>query len=99
MCHRDIKPENILLDKDFNIKLCDFGFAHSLEGREGKNTLKTVCGTESYMAPEIFLDKKYNGSVVDLFASGIVLFIMMAGTPPFSKADPVKDPHYRYFNN
>jgi len=47
------------------------------------------------MAPEIFIDKKYNGAVVDLFAAGIVLFIMMSGTPPFAKADPFKDPHYK----
>lgn len=51
------------------------------------------------MAPEIFIDKKYNGAVVDLFASGIVLFIMRSGTPPFAKADPTKDPHYKLLNN
>lgn len=51
------------------------------------------------MAPEIFIDKKYNGATVDLFAAGIVLFIMMAGTPPFAKADPFKDPHYKLLNS
>jgi len=51
------------------------------------------------MAPEIFIDKKYNGAVVDLFAAGIVLFIMLSGTPPFAKADPNKDPHYKLLIN
>jgi len=51
------------------------------------------------MAPEIFIDKSYNGAVVDLFASGIVLFIMLSGPPPFAKADPNKDPHYKYLIN
>lgn len=51
------------------------------------------------MAPEIFIDKKYNGAVVDIFASAIVLFIMVSGTPPFAKADPFKDAHYKIFNN
>lgn len=99
LCHRDIKPENLLFDGEFNLKLCDFGFAMKLSGRDGSGILHTVLGTESYMAPEIFIDKNYNGCAVDLFAAGIVLFIMVAGTPPFAKADPNKDPHYKVFNN
>jgi len=98
-CHRDVKPENLLFAGDFGLKLCDFGFSSELKGKDGTGVLHTVLGTESYMAPEIFIDKNYNGSAVDLFASGIVLFIMIAGTPPFNKADPQKDPHYKLFNN
>jgi len=48
------------------------------------------------MAPEINARQAYSGPVVDLFAAGIILFIMFSGTPPFSKADP-KDPYYRLF--
>jgi len=99
LCHRDIKPENLLFDDEFNLKLCDFGFSYYLSGRDGSGSLHTVLGTESYMAPEIFIDKKYNGAIVDIFASAIVLFIMMSGTPPFAKADPFKDPHYKLLNN
>ena len=46
------------------------------------------------MAPEIHARKPYSGASVDLFATAIILFIMISGTPPFAKADP-KDPHYR----
>ena len=46
------------------------------------------------MAPEIHLRMPYEGPVVDLFASAIILFIMYSGTPPFTKADP-KEPYYK----
>lgn len=78
LCHRDIKPENLLFDEDFNLKLCDFGFSYHLSGRNGSGILHTVLGTEPYMAPEIFLEKKYNGICVDIFASAVVLFVMVS---------------------
>lgn len=57
--------------------------------------LSTYLGTESYMAPEILLRQTYSGPAVDLFAAGVILFIWIAGTPPFRKADPQNDPHYK----
>lgn len=63
-------------------------------GKDGNGLLKTCLGTESYMAPEIHAKQPYIGASVDLFAAAIILFIMYAGTPPFSKADP-KDPYYK----
>jgi serine/threonine protein kinase len=50
------------------------------------------------MAPEIHAKKPYSGASVDLFAAAIILFIMYAGTPPFSKADKT-DPYYRLLCN
>jgi serine/threonine protein kinase len=55
--------------------------------------LKTKLGTEGYMAPEI-PNKKYEGKSCDIFASGVILFIMYAGNPPFEKATPT-DPYYK----
>lgn len=97
--HRDLKPENLLFDGGFNLKIADFGFATLIAGKDGTNQLHTILGTESYMAPEIHARQPYSGEAVDLFACGIILFIMISGTPPFSKADPKVDPHYKLFSN
>lgn len=78
VAHRDLKPENLLLDENFVLKLADFGFAGPMEGRDGSGFLHTRLGTKNYMAPEIHEGKPYNGSSVDLFALGIILFIMVA---------------------
>lgn len=94
MAHRDLKPENILYDALFNLKIADFGFAAPILGRDGSGYLKTKLGTESYMAPEIHLRQPYSGASVDLFATGIILFIMITQHPPFTRAE-TSDPFYR----
>jgi len=83
------------LDEEFNLKLADFGFAGPMEGRDGSGFLHTRLGTRNYMAPEIHENKAYVGSSVDLFALGIILFIMVAQAPPFNTAETTKDPFYR----
>jgi len=92
--HRDMKPENLLFAGDFNLKIADFGFAAPIEGRDGSGFNKTKLGTESYMAPEIHMRKPYQGASVDLFATAIILFIMVTQHPPFTRALP-DDPFYR----
>lgn len=86
--HRDMKPENVMLDSEFNLKLADFGFSSTKAQNETRR------GTDSYMAPEIHMRQKYSGQTVDLFAAGIILFIMVTQHPPFAMATP-KDPHYK----
>ena len=84
--HRDLKPENILLDKNYNVKIVDFGFACPLEGRDGSGINRSQIGTPGYMAPEILAKQPYQGQVVDIFALGVILFIMRSGHPPFAQA-------------
>jgi serine/threonine protein kinase len=81
--HRDIKLENILMDKDMNLKLADFGFATNKHVEE----LTSFRGTQSYMAPEIRKQEKYNGKQTDIFSMGVVLFTLVVGYFPFSTAD------------
>lgn len=91
--HRDIKPENVLLSHLYVLKIADFGFSCLLKGKDGTGVLHTKLGTEGYMAPEI-PTKKYEGKSCDIFAAGVILFIMYAGNPPFEKAS-LNDPYYK----
>ncbi|KAE8326811.1 cytochrome P450 [Aspergillus sergii] len=82
--HRDIKPENILVaDKELTVKLGDFGLAKII-GEDSFTT--TLCGTPSYVAPEILQDsrrRRYT-KAVDIWSLGVVLYICLCGFPPFS---------------
>lgn len=88
--HRDLKPENILLDNSDvpRVKLVDFGMA-ALQP-QGK-LLTTPCGSIHYAAPEVF-EKCYDGSKVDVWSLGIILFVMLTGTTPFAyDSETMKD--------
>lgn len=81
-----MKPENIMLDHNFDVKLVDFGFSAPLLGRDHSGLLRTCLGTTAYMAPELVMKQAYSGEKVDIFAMGVILFIMVAGHPPFRTA-------------
>ena len=83
--HRDIKLENILIDYNNNIKICDFGIGKIYSNKN--ELLYDHCGTPMYMAPEIILSNEkigYKGFPVDIWSSGIVLYIMLSGNLPFN---------------
>ncbi|XP_052737286.1 serine/threonine-protein kinase GA29083 [Bicyclus anynana] len=84
--HRDIKPENLLVDiagdgSIRGLKLADFGLAV-----EVWRPLHAVCGTPTYVAPEILLETGY-GLKIDVWAAGVILYILLCGFPPFSSPD------------
>jgi len=111
VCHRDIKPENILLDKNDNALLADFGFASIMQvdvpdefessnrlesgSMEGSSKvmkeMSTMCGTMAYMAPEILNRDKYLGDKVDIWALGVVIYVLLVGFMPFKEDDVTKD--------
>ncbi|XP_030831152.1 serine/threonine-protein kinase Chk2-like [Strongylocentrotus purpuratus] len=84
--HRDLKPENLLLmsdDKETILKVTDFGLSKFV----GEQSLmKTLCGTPTYLAPEILTSMGMGGytKAVDCWSIGVILYICLAGYPPFS---------------
>ncbi|CDK24739.1 unnamed protein product [Kuraishia capsulata CBS 1993] len=83
-CHRDLKLENVILDKRLDAKLSDFGFAREMPySANGKGLLNTFCGTPAYMAPELVARQPYSGVKVDIWALGVMLYVMLQGYMPF----------------
>jgi serine/threonine-protein kinase len=81
--HRDIKPSNILLARDGQVKVVDFGIARLEEGEELTRTGAFV-GTPAYMSPEQILGERLDGRT-DIFSLGVVLYEALAGDKPFSE--------------
>jgi serine/threonine protein kinase len=98
IAHRDIKLENFIVDRNFNIKFIDFGFACEIKDNKGELLTHTkVIGTEGYMAPEFFSERKYIANRTDIFALGVCLFCMMVGVPPFAKATKYDANYFHFF--
>ncbi|CAH0689080.1 unnamed protein product [Chilo suppressalis] len=78
--HRDLKAENLLLDRDMNIKLADFGFSNEYTAG---SPLATWCGSPPYAAPELFEGRRYDGPKADIWSLGVVLYVLVCGALPF----------------
>ncbi|OCT65497.1 hypothetical protein XELAEV_180417364mg, partial [Xenopus laevis] len=79
--HRDLKPENLLYAtpfEDSKIMISDFGLSKIEDG----GMMATACGTPGYVAPELLEQKPY-GKAVDVWAIGVISYILLCGYPPF----------------
>ncbi|KAG2470209.1 serine/threonine-protein kinase H1 homolog [Polypterus senegalus] len=82
--HRDLKPENLLYyhpGAESKIMITDFGLA-STRKKGDECLMKTTCGTPEYIAPEILIRKPYTNAV-DMWAVGVISYILLSGTMPF----------------
>ncbi|XP_010274773.1 PREDICTED: phosphoenolpyruvate carboxylase kinase 1-like isoform X1 [Nelumbo nucifera] len=79
VAHRDIKPDNVLFDDRNRLKLADFGSADCLHE---ERSMRGVVGTPYYVAPEVLSGRDYSEKV-DVWSAGVIMYIMLAGIPPF----------------
>ncbi|CAM9235474.1 unnamed protein product, partial [Hapterophycus canaliculatus] len=98
VCHRDVSLENLLLAEGGVVKLVDFGLAlripQTADGKARVLPPQGPCGKPYYMAPEVLASSSssgFDGFAVDVWACGIVLFMMLTGLPPFELALPSQD--------
>ena len=78
--HRDFKPENIMIDKELNIKVIDFGLSN--KGSSEANKFSTACGSPFYAAPEIIKGEEYSYAA-DIWSLGVVIYCLIYGVLPF----------------
>jgi serine/threonine protein kinase len=85
--HRDLKPQNIMLDRDGNARIMDFGIARSLAAK-GITGAGVMIGTPEYMSPEQ-VDGKEADQRSDIYSLGIIMFEMLTGHLPFEGDTPL----------
>ena len=78
--HWDLKPENLLLDHKGQIKVVDFGLSNTFKNGE---KLQTACGSPCYAAPEMIEGKPYDGTLVDIWSCGVIMYALICGFLPF----------------
>ena len=83
LVHRDVKPQNVLLSREGEIKVTDFGIARSLHVDHGMTQTGTVLGTGEYLAPEQASGKPVSPAT-DVYSLGVVLWELLAGDVPFT---------------
>jgi WD40 repeat protein/tRNA A-37 threonylcarbamoyl transferase component Bud32 len=88
--HRDLKPANILLDRDGQPKVTDFGLAKQVTGTSELTQAGQILGTPSYMPPEQASGTfDHVGPAADVYSLGASLYCLLTGRPPFQSAQPL----------
>jgi serine/threonine-protein kinase len=87
--HCDVKPANVLLARDGRLKVGDFGVARLAGGGTSQSLSATVAGTPRYMAPEQARGRRTTAAT-DVYSTGVVLYEMLAGVPPFEHGSAVE---------
>ncbi|KAJ1704597.1 hypothetical protein LUZ63_004376 [Rhynchospora breviuscula] len=85
--HGDVKSSNILLSKDMDTKLSDFGFARRVSSPASNLACNDIAGTFGYLAPEYFMYGKVNEKI-DVYAYGVVLLELISGRKPIQAGSP-----------
>jgi serine/threonine protein kinase len=88
-----------LLDSNFNLKIADFGLSTSVETTYSDGVMHTRVGTERYMPPEMLEKNAYVGVCSDLFAAGIILYVLVLGNMPTQKRAESDDYLYKFIRN
>nr|CAD7444059.1 unnamed protein product [Timema bartmani] len=89
--HRDLKCENALITEKYNVKLSDFSFARYTFDNKGAPALSnTFCGSFPYISPEIIRGRLYDPKCADVWALGVLLFIMLNKSLPYSESNMKK---------
>ncbi|KAH7888824.1 kinase-like domain-containing protein [Phlebopus sp. FC_14] len=83
ICHRDIKDENLVIDKDFKVKLIDFGSATMVDPNKPSPFYKLFFGTTAYAASEVLLKRPYQAPPAEIWTLGVLMSYLLTGMSPF----------------
>jgi len=95
--HRDVKPSNILVDRNWRVKLTDFGIAR-IEADASLTQTGLLTGSPAYLAPEVVTGDRGN-QASDVWSLGATLFYALSGRPPYDVGDNVMGTLYRIVND
>src|SRR6185295_15873123 len=86
--HRDLKPQNVLVDRDGQAFIAVFGISRSIDHGQTMTEVGSVLGTVAYMSPEQARGESADHRS-DIYALGLIMYEMLAGTPPFAADSPL----------